>query len=693
LTCGPWRPVYLDIFSARIKVLSTTHRLSESLDQAAIKAVATVDGSSVGETAAFELYYQTNTLVATQEATRSADGTFTAEITISKPELWYPRGYGSQPLYTVKATVSSSSPSSSGSHTTTTSSSKTLGLRRTELVQRPLKGGQPGTTFYFRINGVPVFSVGADWIPADSFLPRLTKDKYRDWVRFAANGNHNMIRIWGGGVFEDESFYDECDRLGVMIWHDFMLGCGSYPVTKDFLDKLQHETIFNIKLLLHHPSIVLWCGNNEDHMFADRYPSGYDADDMDPESWLKTRWPARIIYDKILPELCAEYCPDIPYHPGSPWGGRPSNDPTKGDIHCWSVWMKALEMYPYQHYPKIAGRFVSEFGIKSYPSYRTLLSVMTDPEERHPQSKTMDAHGKSASKTPWAPDFRNIALYMFENLRHSYSLSGYVYASQLVQAEAMSYAYVGWRRLWRGEGNEECAGILCWQLNDCWPCVSWSLGDYHVRPKLAYYTIKRASAPLAVGVAREEVEVKRKDNLTRVHVEKETRTQVWVSNFSIRDASLDLEVRAFDVATGKTLWESREAAVNLPANQSTDILDIPFPVEPIATTIISARLLEPSTGKVIARFADWPQPLRHLQLAKPDVGLDVQGDRVSISADKPVKALRLSLVGDGEEEDGVRWDDNCVDVMPGDTVVVDAPGLAATGSKVRALHLGIAEEE
>ena len=145
-----------------------------------------------------------------------------------------------------------------------------------------------------------------------------------------------------------------------------MLACGSYPVTPEFRRTFEAEAIYNIKRLRHHPSIALWCGNNEDHMFADAYSNGgYDPTDLDPEHWLQSNWPARIIYDKILPEICAKLVPNTPYHPGSPWGGRPSNDPTVGDTHAWDVWMKASKQYPYQRYPELAGRFVSEFGLKS----------------------------------------------------------------------------------------------------------------------------------------------------------------------------------------------------------------------------------------------------------------------------------------------------------------------------------------
>lgn len=684
LTCGPWRPIYLETFTARFSALSVESVIDQSLSLATVDVTSQVEGTAV-KTIELSLVGPKGQSVGKKTLSLPNDGTVQVTFTVSTPSLWYPIGNGSQPLYTVEATASSDTG-------VICTSSKRIGLRRVELIQRPIQG-QPGTSFFFQINGVPIFCRGADWIPADSFLPRISSERYRAWVEFAVKGNHNMVRIWGGGVYEDESFYEACDELGLMVWHDFMLGCGSYPVTRSFLAQIQNEVIVNLQQLNHHPSIVLWCGNNEDHMFADKYPSGYDADDKDPENWLKTRWPARIIYDKILPELCAKYSPNIPYHPGSPWGGKPSNDPTVGDIHSWSVWMKALEMYPYQYYPKLSGRFVSEFGLKSYPSLRTLTGCITDPAERHPQSRTMDAHGKSASKTPWAGDYRNIALYMFENLRHGYTLPQYVYASQLVQAEGMAFAYVFWRRLWRGEGQEECAGALCWQLNDCWPCVSWSLGDYHLRPKLAYYTVKRAMAALAVGVTRAEVETSRRSDLTRVHVEKQTRLQAWASSFAASSAVVvDMLVQAFDVASGRCVWESRQTGVTVPANKSTEILDIvfPAPLESQRTTVVAARMLDPTTGSTVARFMDWPQPLRHLPIPKPAVKVEVDGDQVRVSAALPVKALQLSVDGDAAAEDSVDWADNCLDLSPGDEQVVVAKGLA--GRKVNIMHLGIAAD-
>ena len=639
-----------------------------------MKATAELEGS-FPETVQFKLFDPAGTLIHTKSSTPE-NGIAQTKFEIHRPQLWFPRGNGSQPLYTLEATAFSTSQS-----TVLCSSSKRLGIRRVRLVQRPLKK-HPGTTFYFEINNVPIFSRGANWIPTDMCLPRITPERYRAWIEFAANGNHNMIRVWGGGIYEDDIFYGACDELGIMVWQDFQLACGSYPATPKFLQAIEEEAVYNLKRMRSHPSIVLWCGNNEDHMFADRYNAQYDPDDLNPDNWLKTNWPGRIIYDKVLKELCGKYVPETPYHPGSPWGGRPSNDPTVGDIHAWGVWMKASEQYPYQYYPNLSGRFVSEFGLKSYPALKTVENFITNPKERYPQSRMMDAHQKSSSKTPWARDNRTIALYIVENFKHGYTMPQYVYASQLAQAEAMTYAFAGWRRLWKGHGHEECAGALVWQLNDAWPCVSWALGDYYLRPKYAYFTTKRSLAPLSVGVARVEVEESRDSEFTDVHIHRVTRIQVWGSNFTVVEERMELLVQGFDFESGKCIWEERKEGVTLVQNQSTELFDKPLHAA-LIPTIVSARLLK--DGKVIARFSDWPQPLKHLDLPKAAVDLIVRGDYIHVSSSLPVKGLALAV-----DDDLVKLEDNCIDLVPGDEQVIHAKGL--NGRSVSFMHLGIAAD-
>jgi beta-mannosidase len=674
LTCGPWRPIYLETFSTKIEDLWFKIELSDSLLDATISTQAEIHPIASSHKVEFELFDPDGILIEKQTVD-SKKGLAAHLFHLKSPKLWYPAGNGPQPLYTLKASVLTT-----GTVVNCTSS-RCLGIRHVELIQRPLEK-QPGSTFFFRVNNVPIYCRGSNWIPADMFLPRVTAKKYRKLVRMAADGNQNMIRVWGGGIYEDTAFYEACDEFGILVWQDFALACGSYPVTPEFRRTFEAEAIYNIKRLRHHPSIALWCGNNEDHMFADKYSNGgYNPADVDPEHWLKSNWPARIIYDQILPEICAKLVPNTPYHPGSPWGGRPSNDPTVGDTHAWDVWMKSSNQYPYQRYPEIAGRFVSEFGLKSYPTFRTIMEFITDISERYPQSKTMDAHQKSSSKSTWARDNRTIALYMVENFKHGYTMRQYAYTSMLVQSEAMYCAFSGWTRLWKGPGKEECAGAIVWQLNDAWPCVSWSLIDFNLRPKFAYYAVKRAIAPLAVGVTRVDIETSRDDEFTDVHIHKEKRLQVWATNFDIDEVTTELFIQGIDVLSGKITWERRFHVLVLP-NQSTELFDERLE-HPVQQTVFLARLVK--EDKVIARIAEWPQPLRHLDLPNPSVNVRVEGDHIHVSSSLPMKGVVFEV-----DDDEVMFEDNCIDLIPGDDQVVIAKGLK--GRSVTVMHLGMAAD-
>lgn len=674
LTCGPWRPIYLDTYTAKISELSVVADVAKDLSSAIVHVAVEIEGSG-GEKVLIQISDPDGNQIQEEEVSLSNNSsTAGLDIKITNPALWWPNGNGSQPLYLVTAVVA-------GHSGVLCESSKRIGLRRLQLIQHPLKD-QPGTSFYFEVNNVPIYSRGSNWIPADMFLPRISPDRYRAWLDLAARGNQNMIRIWGGGVYEDPVFYETCDELGIMIWHDFMLACGAYPATPDFLKVIEEEAIHNVKRLRHHPSVVLWCGNNEDHMFADKYNAKYDYEDHNPENWLKTDWPARIIYDKILPDVCQAHVPEIPHHPGSPWGGKPAMDPTMGDVHAWDVWMKASAQYPYQWYYKIAGRFVSEFGLKSYPSTKMIEEYVTDPHERHPQSRILDAHLKASSKSPWAKDYRTVALYIMENFRIGRSLKQWVYGSQLTQAEAMQFAFTGWRRLWKGPGREECAGALVWQLDDCFPSVSWSLADYKVRPKYAYYTIKRALEPIVVCANRVEVEKSRPNEFTDAYVVRETRLQVWGSNFTTNSERLQLRLQKIDVSSGKILWQNT-SAVDLPENRSTELFDEPIDELASQSILLAAFLLRGQ--QVVSRFVDWPQPLKYLDLPRPAVKLKVQGDDVVVSSDLPVKGLVFEI-----DDDAVQLSDNCIDLTPGDEQVVHARGLR--GKTPSIMHLGVAAD-
>lgn len=641
--------------------------MDESLKLATVKVNTSIEGGSGKVRFTVSLDGQT---VARQEV-EGTDATFN----ITDPALWYPVRYGKQPLYTIKATLLDGG-------VEIDSIAKKFGLRRAELVQRPLKE-QPGTSFFFRVNNIPIFCGGSDWIPADNFIPRISKERYHDWVKLVADGNQFMIRVWGGGIYEEQAFYDACDELGVLVWQDFMFGCGNYPAWPELLDSIKREAEENLKLLRHHPCIAIFAGNNEDYQYAESESLTWDPDNHDAKSWLKTDFPARYIYEKVLPDACKKLTPSTYYHPGSPWGGVGSNDPTIGDIHQWNVWHGSQEKY--QNFDKLVGRFVSEFGMEAFPSIKTIdgfLPLGKDDPDRYAQSSTVDFHNKAAGHE------RRIALYLVENFRYAPDpLEQFVYCTQLMQGEALASAYRLWKRQWKGPGREYCSGALVWQINDCWPVTSWSICDYHLRPKHAYFTVKREMAPLSIGMTRREHEHPR-DKYTRVDIDVTTKIEVWGSNLMLEDLVVDCVLKAWDVETGEETYSKTVAEkMRLPQNQSTEIvaMDVPAPKKgDEARTVVASFLLR--DGKQIARYVNWPEPLKYLHLQKPKklvTRLSEDAKSVAISAEVPIKGLALEC-----EDDEVKFEDNLVDIVPGETVTIAVTG-AKQSSKITSRYLGM----
>ena len=298
--------------------------MDKSLKSAEVVAKAEVEGDA----SAVKFEISLNGTTVSSEIVNLTKGLAVATFRTQNPELWYPAMYGKQPLYVLTATLLSE-------RSKLDIVSKRFGIRRAEVVQKRLEDA-PGTSFYFEINNIPVFCGGSNWIPADNFLPRITPQKYRDWVKLVVEGNQVMLRIWGGGIFENKALYEACDEMGVLVWQDFLFGCGNYPANEDFLALVKREAEENVKILRHHPSIVIWAGNNEDYQYQESEGLEYDPEDHNPESWLKTTFPARYIYEKILVDVTRELVPDTYYHFGSPFGGKDTRDPTVGDIHQWN---------------------------------------------------------------------------------------------------------------------------------------------------------------------------------------------------------------------------------------------------------------------------------------------------------------------------------------------------------------------
>ncbi|EJD48259.1 glycoside hydrolase [Auricularia subglabra TFB-10046 SS5] len=687
LCAGPWLPIHLKTYHAAFDEVYAAASVSGNLESSLRLDVSLKGGVEAADAVRAVLRDASGTVVAevVQKIVdpKNGKGLVKWDLGTDKVKLWWPVGYGAQNLYTVETTLLGRDQEVLDVKT------QRIGFRRVVLVQEPLKD-QPGTTFVFEINNVRIFMGGSNWIPADSFLTRITVDDYRKWLTLLVEGNQNMIRIWGGGVYEPSHFYDICDELGILVWQDFQFACGVYPALDYFVKSVTAEAEANIVRLRRHPSIVLWCGNNEDYQQVLQWG---DVKDL----------PAKLFYENILPATVARLTdPQVPYWPGSPFGGEgwDTSDPTVGDVHQWKVWGGAGIMEYYQNYDILGGRFVSEFGIPAFPDLRTVDYWLNgDTSQRYSQSRTNAQHNKAGAHE------RRFAILMNENFRITNDFESHVYLTQLMQSEGVSGAYRVWRREWKGEGRQYTAGVLVWQLNDCWPVTSWALADYFLRCKPVYFTIKRELRPYTVGLLRTVVK-NRWDDRPRQYYEfgayqsRAATLDIWATNATLAPKNVTLELEFFDLEQPAWKW-AKTYPLTLEPNQTTETPEllkfaVPYPPEreppkekdPTFTptySVIAYAKLKDENGQVLARCADWPQPYRYLEFPEP--GLEIargDGENLAIQATKaPIKGLVLSAVGDGPE---VKWSDNGLELWPGDVQIVEARGLGSR--KVRVQHLG-----
>lgn len=636
LTAGPWQPIRIEA-GPRIAELHCPIDMADDLSRATLPVHVAIDGTAEDRDGAFNVRLQVFAPndVLIDEATLPTTNTIQHTFTLDRPQLWWPNGYGAQPRYRLAATLEHGD-------TALDKQEQRLGVRRLRLVQEPL-ADEPGTTFLFEVNNTPIFCGGANWIPADSFTTRLTPQDYRIQLQQAADANMVMLRVWGGGIYEADVFYDLCDELGLLVWQDFMFACGIYPAHDAFQQSIRAEAESQVQRLRHHPCLALWCGNNEDYQIAQSlglYESSFEDD------FTQTSFPARELYERLIPEVCAALDPQRPYWPGSAYGGSDVSDQTVGDRHTWEVWHGP--MAPYQDYLKYEGRFVSEFGMESCPSL-ALIESFTPPVERYPQSRTLDHHNK-ATDGP-----RHLAVYLNDTLRVPDTLEDYVYGTQFVQAEAMAAAYRGWRRRWSGPERYAVGGALVWQLNDCWPVTSWAIVDYARQPKAAYYVIRRELAPLTVGLARTP-----------------DGAEVWAVNARTEAVDATLLVQGYDL-DGTEIFR-RQLNMTLAPNRGTELGTIAF--DQTSSMVVAARLYVGNT--VVARATLWPEPFKYLAWPDPEITITrLDDNHVQVRAVRPAKGVWLAC---GE---GVVWGDNMLDLLPDDPQVVSMRGAIDHAIEVR----------
>jgi beta-mannosidase len=618
IVCGPWRPVHRHGWSARIDELQLRSEVDVAGRGAVLQVAARLVGARAGQRLAFELLDPEGRCVAAQTVPTDAPH---GVLTLADARLWWPRGLGGQPLYTLVARLLD------GERVLAEDRRRT-GLRTLRLVQAPV-ACEAGSSFHFEVNGRELFAGGANWIPDDSLLERITPARYRERVAQAAAANMSMLRVWGGGIYEHEAFYEACDELGILVWQDFMFACGLYPAHAGFQASVRAEAEGQVRRLRHHACLALWCGNNEDYTLAESVGQsgpGVPAD----------RFEARAIYEQLLPEVCAALDPGRPYWPGSPFTpgeGASSSDATVGDRHSWEVWHQ--QMLPYQRYGDVQARFVSEFGMQSHPSLALLEAVLPE-DERFPGSRTLQWHNKAGS--PAGPDgHRRLAVYLADNLRVGPTLAEHVYATQFVQAEAMRVAYQDFRRRWQRPGARAVGGALVWQLNDCWPATSWALIDSSGTVKPAWHAVRRALAPLAVALRLEAGQAR-----------------LAVMNGGVDDVAPTLQLRVFTL-DGRRL-AGGEIVQRVPASASAEtMLALPAFGGPVAAEL---RALD-GQGRELARDCAWSEPFRCYRLGGATVTARADGGALLLGTDRPVKGLWL------QADAGAALADNFIDLVPG----------------------------
>ena len=400
------------------------------------------------------------------------------EIAVEAPKLWWPRGLGDQPLYRLDFRVLRNG---RVEHVV----SKQIGLR-TLTVSR--EKDEYGEEFCHVVNGKKFFAMGADYIPEDSILSWRSRERTEKLIRSCVKANYNSLRVWGGGFYPDDDFYELCDRYGLVVWQDFMFACMNVLMSEEFTKNVTAEFIDVLKRIRHHACIGLLCGNNEMEEALMYWSS------CRPSKTQKVVDDYLLLYENILPKICAEYAPDIFYWPASPSSHGGFDDPRNenvGDVHYWQVWHGGV---PFEEYRKHYFRYCSEFGFEAFPMMKTLRSF-AKPEDMRIDSDIMHSHQKCASGN------EKILSYVKDYYKIPDDFAHFVYLSQVLQADAIRYGVEHFRRF-RGR----CMGALYWQLNDCWPVVSWASVDYYGRWKALHYRARKFFAPVLISVHENEHE-------------------------------------------------------------------------------------------------------------------------------------------------------------------------------------------
>ncbi|MCB0667298.1 MAG: glycoside hydrolase family 2 protein, partial [Saprospiraceae bacterium] len=635
VTSGIWRNVELIAFDpARLTDVFITQ---EDLKPEMARLNAQVELEASGEMEALlTIAVNSSEVIRKRVSCKQGRQTFNIPFRIANPERWWPNGLGDQILYNVEVQLE---------HDDRILDRKyhRIGLRTIEVVQKDDPDGM-GKGFYFEVNGRPVFAKGANYIPNDLFLPRVSHKTYESILGSAQEANMNMIRVWGGGIYEDDYFYQQCDEKGLLVWQDFMFACSMYPGDELFLDNVEQEAIDNVKRLRNHPCIALWCGNNEIETAWGEYEenAGWGWKQRYNEQQRREIWKDyEKVFHELLPEVVEKYTDKDFYWKSSPTAGDgllANHQSRSGDMHYWGVWHAK---HPFTDFDTYVGRFMSEYGFQSFPLFSSVRKYTVE-EDWDIESEVMTSHQRSGIGN------LRIKEYMAQDYQLPDNFRDLLYVGQVLQADGIRYAIEAHRK-----NMPYCMGSLYWQINDCWPVASWSSIDYYGKWKALQFIAKEA-------FKNEILSIWRKDEMINIYA---------ISDLSeARDEKFILSLMDF---SGNILW-GVEKNVRVGNNSSRIIYSIKeselLENQPINQVVLVAKLTDLNGAQIDRAFFLF-KPAKNLQLQVPNIDYTWNGKDLSIFSDTYVKSIYLEIPqGNG------RFSDNFFDLLPREKTVVSWKG-------------------
>ncbi|WP_347026879.1 beta-mannosidase [Bacteroides ovatus] len=553
-------------------------------------------------------------------------------FSIKNPRLWWSRGLGEQHLYDFATQVFV------GNNIIDSQIDK-IGIRSIKVFRQP---DEIGLGFHFELNGVPIFTKGANFIPCDIFLPRITKEVYKQTILDAADVNMNMLRIWGGGIYEDDYLYELCDQYGILVWQDFMFACKTYPATGAFMENIRQEAIDNIRRLRNHACLAIWCGNNEImeallHWGNDGKGWLNEIRKVNPK-YADVTWEQYYdLFHVVLPGVVKEYAPQSFYLPSSPFTDMQATHSEKmGDVHYWTAWSKML---PISTFNEVKSRYFSEYGFQSFPIFESVKRYAPEERDWDIYSEVMMWHqrgGMTANK--------RIETCMINDFGQPKDFVSKLYLSQVLQGEAMKIAMESHRR-----NMPFCMGSLFWQINDCWPVASWSTRDYYGRWKAQHYFTRKAFDDVLVTANKENKEL-----------------AVYTVSDRLKGFKAKLCITLITME-GKEVCQY-EVPINVPANTSTKCFTVPedeLLKGHSGADVIAKIELKEKGGRV---YKNNYCLLSQKQMNYPTVHINTSiipingGYELSLTSDKLAKYVLVSL-----EDEKATFSDNFIDIMPGET--------------------------